>query len=234
MALQHSPSIITDGLVLYLDAANPRSYPGAGTTWTDLSGNGNNGTLVNGVGYNSDNGGSLVFDGSNDIVNLNENIDFDITEPWSFSLWISPNFTGQWRHILSKDNGTTNCSWMFHSSNIFSWYQSFHNSTAYIWYTSGMTLGNTIPTNQFSELTITCSPVDADRTYFIAYLNGSEKSTTTFTWSPINRTQTFNRIGGVSTRFFLGNLAATKIYNRALTPQEVQQNFNALRNRYGI
>jgi hypothetical protein len=53
MALSHSPSIVTDGLVLCLDAGNPKSYPGSGTTWTDLSGNGNNGTLVNGVGYSN-------------------------------------------------------------------------------------------------------------------------------------------------------------------------------------
>jgi hypothetical protein len=59
--------IVTNGLVLLLDAGNPASYPGSGTTWFDLSGNGNNGTLVNGVGYNSDNGGSLVFDGVDDI-----------------------------------------------------------------------------------------------------------------------------------------------------------------------
>ena len=63
MALAHSPKIVTDGLVLCLDAGNPKSYPGSGTTWTDLSGQGNNGTLVNGVGYVGTNGGSLSFDG---------------------------------------------------------------------------------------------------------------------------------------------------------------------------
>ena len=57
MSLAHSPRIITDGLVLCLDAGNTKSYPGSGTTWTDLSGQGNNGTLVNGVGYNGSNGG---------------------------------------------------------------------------------------------------------------------------------------------------------------------------------
>jgi hypothetical protein len=64
MAIFNNPRIITDGLVLALDAGNPKSYPGSGTAWTDLSGNGNTGTLVNGTGYNSGNGGSLVFDGS--------------------------------------------------------------------------------------------------------------------------------------------------------------------------
>jgi len=66
VALSHSPKIVTDGLVLCLDAGNPKSYPGSGTTWTDLSGNSNNGTLVNGVGYNGSNLGSLSFDGVDD------------------------------------------------------------------------------------------------------------------------------------------------------------------------
>ena len=74
MALAHSPKIITDGLVLCLDAGNTKSYPGSGTTWTDLSGNGNNGTLTNMDGANLDsaNGGSFTFDGTiikNPIVN---------------------------------------------------------------------------------------------------------------------------------------------------------------------
>ena len=68
MAISYNPRTITDGLVLCLDAANSKSYPGSGTTWTDLSGNGNNGTLVNGPTYSSSNGGSLVFDGTNDYI----------------------------------------------------------------------------------------------------------------------------------------------------------------------
>jgi hypothetical protein len=51
MSLIHSPRIVTDGLVLCLDAGNPKSYTGSGTTWTDLSGNGNNGTLTNSPTY---------------------------------------------------------------------------------------------------------------------------------------------------------------------------------------
>ena len=68
MGLSHAPRVITDGLVLGLDAANTRSYVGSGTTWTDLIGS-NNGTLTNGPTYSSDRGGAIVFDGSNDYVN---------------------------------------------------------------------------------------------------------------------------------------------------------------------
>ena len=65
MGLSHSPRIVTDGLVFCLDAANIRSYPGTGTTWTDLKG-GNEGTLTNGPTFSSDNAGSISTDGSND------------------------------------------------------------------------------------------------------------------------------------------------------------------------
>jgi hypothetical protein len=68
MAFNYSPRIVTDGLVLYLDAANPRSYPGSGTTWSDLSRGGNNGVLTNGPTFNSANNGSIVFDGTNDFI----------------------------------------------------------------------------------------------------------------------------------------------------------------------
>jgi hypothetical protein len=70
MSLSHSPSIVTNGLVFCLDAANSKSYPGTGTDWTDLSGNQINGILTNGPAYNSSNGGSIVFDGINDYINF--------------------------------------------------------------------------------------------------------------------------------------------------------------------
>ena len=70
MSLFHSPRIVTDGLVLCLDAGNTKSYPGSGTTWTDLSGRRNNGTLTNGPTFDSANGGSIVFDGTNDTVSI--------------------------------------------------------------------------------------------------------------------------------------------------------------------
>jgi len=60
--------VVTTGLQLYLDAGNASSYPGSGTTWTDLTVNGRNGTLTNGPTYSGTNGGSIVFDGTNDFV----------------------------------------------------------------------------------------------------------------------------------------------------------------------
>ncbi len=86
MSFNYSPRIITDGLVLYLDAANTRSYPGSGTAWNDLSRSGNNGTLVNGPTFNSANLGSIVFDGTNDyseVTSRNTNLEFQPTSGYS-------------------------------------------------------------------------------------------------------------------------------------------------------
>ena len=77
MATDYNHSIVTDGLVLCVDAANTKSYPGSGTTWTDISGKNHNGTLINGPTFSSDNMGGIVFDGSNDAVTLSANSDFD-------------------------------------------------------------------------------------------------------------------------------------------------------------
>ena len=73
MSLSHSPSIVLNSLVLALDAANIKSYPGSGTTWDDLSFYNNDGTLAGGPNYTSTSSGSIVFDGSNDNVSIGTN-----------------------------------------------------------------------------------------------------------------------------------------------------------------
>ena len=87
MSVSYNSSIVTNGLVLCLDAGNPRSYPGSGTAWYDVSGNNKTGTLVNGPSYNSSNGGSFVFDGVDDYVNVNN---FNVshgTSNFTYSCW---------------------------------------------------------------------------------------------------------------------------------------------------
>jgi uncharacterized delta-60 repeat protein len=90
MGISYNPRIVTDGLVLALDAANPKSYPGSGTTWTDLSGNGNTGTLTNGPTYSSANGGSIAFDGVDDYSALTSN--YTLSAGWTLSFWGNPIF----------------------------------------------------------------------------------------------------------------------------------------------
>ena len=98
MGLSHSPRIVTDGLVLCLDAANSRSYPKTGTTWTDRSTSGNNGTLTNGPTFDTNNGGSIVFDGSNDSVVTS---DFDL-DYISIFTWFKPTNFSAYREVVGK------------------------------------------------------------------------------------------------------------------------------------
>ncbi len=101
MAFNYSPKIVTDGLVMYLDAANNRSYPGSGTTWTDLSRGGNNVALINGPTYNSTNSGNIVFNGSDDY-----SITPSITNFRTISLWIkTSNAGGGWKYLLDARPG---------------------------------------------------------------------------------------------------------------------------------
>mgnify|MGYP006213918775 FL=1 len=85
MATLYNPNIVTDGLVLCLDAANKRSYIGSGTAWDDLAG-GNNGTLTNGPTFDAGNGGSVVFDGANDYINLGDGLDAKSGD-YTFGSW---------------------------------------------------------------------------------------------------------------------------------------------------
>lgn len=87
MSIQVGPDIINDGLVLQLDAANPRSYIGSGTVWNDLSGNNNTGSLVNGPTFTSTNKGEISFDGSNDSVTIYNIPDSYWLGNWTVSFW---------------------------------------------------------------------------------------------------------------------------------------------------
>ena len=88
-------NIITRGLILHLDASAPSSYPGSGTTWSDISGNNHVGTLTNGPTFSTDGGGSIVFDGTNDYVTIPDSPNWDFgTGEFSIEMALS-NQNGQ-------------------------------------------------------------------------------------------------------------------------------------------
>ena len=110
MALAHSPHIVRDCLVLYLDAANTKSYPGSGTTWTDISGRGNNGTLTNGPTFSSDDGGSVLVDGSNDFILTPRVTGTGLSNrSVSWGIWVNPSSTSG--NIMSMSNSNPQTSW---------------------------------------------------------------------------------------------------------------------------
>jgi hypothetical protein len=221
------PEIVESGLVLALDAANSKSYPGSGTTWTDLSGNGNNGTLVNGVGYSGSNLGSLSFDGVDDRVNCGSNSTFNITPSLTINAWIFPTGFGEnnFGRIFEKVN-----SYVFFLDNT-----GTFGTNGIRYSVSGNvgtgTINNVVNLNVWNNFTIVHSGTSAT-----LYKNGLSVGTITSlpTLPNIPSSSVYIGNNGGLDRTFDGNIAQVSIYNRTLTPQEIQQNYNATRGRYGI
>jgi hypothetical protein len=228
-----TPSIVTSGLVLNLDAGNPLSYPGSGTTWTDLSGNGNNGTLINGTGYNSANGGVLTFDGINDYVNTTL-----VTNQAAFTycIWGKSSALGYQNRIMGNAdvNGTNGASIMWGTPAITGQAEDYNRLWCIRRNANNMTndiITPTIPgfTNNWHYIVMTFNTTDGLKIYSDNVLIASNP-TTVFT-SVLTL-----KIGrdGNGTDAFLGSIGATHVYNKALNTTEIATNFNATKTRFGL
>jgi hypothetical protein len=231
--------IVRIGLVLDLDAAQPLSYKGTGTTWTDLSGNGNNGTLVNmdSANFNSANGGSLTFDGTNEYITLPTNLLIHETgNPFTFSIWFKTSSTGI---ILGQQNNPT--------PNAASGYvPAIYVGTDGLLYTScfwGGSTGNqsvsssSVNNSSWNNITVTFAANSQ-----ISYLNGVSYATLSKTQTNYSSTYYYFLGSGQGAAWFNfggspyynGSIATTSYYNRALTATEITQNYNALKHRFGL
>jgi hypothetical protein len=225
--------IVRDGLVLLLDAANPKSYLSGSTIWTDLSRSGNNGSLINGPTFNSLNGGSIVFDGSNDYVQVINGYTNTLNNNnnWSVSFWFKANSLSNNPVLLGPEVGQLNYYDLF-----------LEVGTNSIYFAAGGGSGANYLFNLSVSLAI-------NRIYNIVYiktgittgkvfLNGIEVTLSalgTGLGSMPNSNADF-RIGAFKQgSFFLnGNIYQTLIYNKSLSTTEVLQNFSATRSRFGI
>ena len=229
MALVHSPSIVTSGLVLCLDAANIKSYPGSGTTWTDLSGRGNTGTLFGSVGYSGLNGGSLVFGGqpeNTDYFSITNIFNIAGVTNYSASLWIKfdPSSSGidsrffwhgSYGVLISKTD----------SDQIFFYIRRSDGTAQSVGVTVSPIIGVWINI-----------AVSYDGSNMRLYVNGDLKGSDSFTGGIKNDNPSTLWLGAnplTTPNFWTGcNMSQVSIYNRALTATEVAQNFNALKSRY--
>jgi hypothetical protein len=238
MAFYRGPQIVKDGLVLWLDAANRRSYPGSGTLWTDLSGNNNAGTLVNGPTFNSANNGSIVFDGTNDLVSgsINGSI---FSSTFTQTAWIYKLNANQiWQGVFTNSSPATNNSYTmtFGNGSVAAPYNSVGVNQVGL-SENGVFLDIGVHTNQWLYLAIT--KIASTLTIYCYKQGNLLQNSGTITWNGGNFATTNNyqiarHWAGDFILPFQGNISNVQIYNRALTQSEVQQNFNALRGRYNL
>lgn len=222
--------VVQSGLVLNLDAGVSSSYPGSGTTWTDLSGNNNNGTLTNGPTFSSGNGGSIVFDNTDDGIALGNTSTFISASQSTITLntWLRTNVYFAYRKILYA--GQKNASSI--GGLYFSIGPSPYNLYLGVITSAGdqsAVYNQNISTTVYSNI---CGTYDGSNIKL--YLNGSLVATQPQTGNIINTG--IMRISGYDNNVecWNGNISGFQIYNRALSSTEISQNFNALRGRFGI
>ncbi len=224
--------IVTNGLVVDLDAGFSPSYPTSGTTWYDLGSNTNNGTLTNGPTFDSGNKGSIVFDGTNDYVSLSTT---NMISGWSqltYNTWVNVSQISNtfWPGFISSYTGSTSAN-----TSIGQW-----NSTQQIWYeidtANGNYYGGGPGSNTFSlnSWFNACLVYDGSNVY--GYLNNvlDKQFSATGNLNTISSLNVGCHDPGTSGGFLNGKLAVAQIYNRALSASEVAQNFNAQKSRFGL
>lgn len=221
MGIAYNTSIVRDGLVLYLDAANQKSYSGSGTVWKDLSGNGNDGTLVNGTSYSTDNKGSMVFDGTNSYVETNfGNGRNPSTDPISYSCWVIKNDTANDMFLVQGHWGSA--ARAYFGVNAGKWGIGIQDSG---WEANG---------SVFNSTTWYFTTIVFDGSDCKLYINGNYDCQKSYTSFVFNQTL---QLGSTSYDYqytWNGKISNLSVYDRALTELEIRQNFEALRGRYGI
>ena len=250
MAVNGFTNIVTDGLVLSLDAGNLKSYPTTGTTWTDLSKNGNNGTLTN-CTFNSSVLGSITFNGNNSVVGLGDSDLFSFTNgvtdlPFSISGWFKLNAYGTGAAVYS--------SFMTKSQNngsiwIREWSFSHVNSTGFVLVIFnpdssggnyiGKSINSPLSLNVWYHLTAT---YDGSKTNagIVLYINGvlqSSVNANSGTYTGMGNTTATVELGrqfySGDSGYLNGNISSIQIYrNKVLSASEVLQNYNATKWRF--
>jgi len=244
MGLSHSPSIVTSNLILALDAANPKSYSGSGNTWFDITGRGNHGTLVNGPAYSSNSGGYISCDGTNDYIEILDNSIFDFgANNFTVEHWFRKNATSSNSNYwgVNKWNyaggGSGTNEWVFSLGNSSSGigesveFGIESGSTSY-----AMVIPNTPTLYLWNQIVGIRSGAGLS-----VYMNGALIGTSSPAGMAV--TTSVNNISGRNIRIANSAMnnyynkcdtSIVRIYNKALTPDEVKQNYDANKTRYAF
>ena len=229
MSFNFSPKIVTDGLIFYLDGANSRSIISGDTTCYDLSLTKLNGTLYSGASYDTSNGGTFIFDGNDDWIEINSSSTsaLNITsDKLTLCAFLNYQTTADWQTVFYKDSGNSRG------------YQLFINDQNKIAFGVRTSTG-------FTRLTTTNALDQNVWKYIVATYDGSlmkiyiDGNFITSTPKSGNITSSSTRPLWVSlstfgTEFFFGKISTMKIYNRSLSNDEIKQNFNVIKSRFGL
>jgi len=233
MATQYANGkIVTNGLVLCLNAADKNSYPGSGTTWTDISGNRYNGTLTNGPTFDSGNGGSIVFDYTDDHVPITGMENYSYTNGITVAIWnYNGGGVGFYRGVVTngtvadrqggfdlrygREDSGRNLYWIVHNTS---------NTSALLTLTGDL--------SQWGYYVGTY-----DNSYVYGYKNGAFINSAVLSGGgqlkTMSASTTIAHSPGTS-EYLDGKLATVQIYNRALSATEILQNYNATKSRFGL
>ena len=233
MAISRGPKTTTNGLVLCLDAADKNSYPGSGTTWTDVSGYRNNGTLTNGPTFSNTNGGTIVFDGTDDYISIPDSTTVNPnTGSFTILAWVNsdPSNGGDgWDLWVAKRSTSTNGYYI----------------GALVGNGMRFVVGNNLDSRtdtpfigfSYNTWTMVTAVLDLNlNTQTIIRNNFEETASTTPSGGTYANTVNLNigaDFNGANYQVN-GKIATVRLYNRALTATEISQNYNATKSRFGL
>ena len=232
MGLGHSPRIVADGLVLCLDAANKRSYGGSGTTWTDRSTSGRNGTLSNTPTFNDEDISYFSFDGASDFIDLGDELVNLYTDKITMCAWFKTTASlSTSGHIFTQSNSTSTSNYislfMYSDDKV---YWQLRNPSA-----SPRAISSQVLNDGSWHYAVGVSSGYADHRL---YIDGEldNQSSTSFIYGGVNPDSTrvgcWIRNNGSESNFYNGDIGIVKAYNRALTADEIRQNYLATKERY--
>ena len=226
MGTNYNPQIVTSGLVLCVDAANPKSYSGSGTAWNDLSGINSSGELVNSPTYNSSNLGYFQFV-TDDYVRIPNNTALDTQTP-TVEVWV-------------KTNATTQNGFWFEKGDVNTQYSLFQEGTTIRWrmYIGAITQLSTTTATYMDTANwyqVVGTYTSGTRRLYIngVLVNSDTQSGTIATNAGGMSIGAYGGYTGSKSYFYNGNLAICRVYNRTLTSAEIIQNYNATRGRYNL
>lgn len=238
MALSHSPKISTNGLVFCLDAANLKSYPGSGTVWSDIVGT-RVGTLTNGPTFASDTYSRINFDGSNDYV-LMDTDPSPAVNSFTYEIWCTPTATHQIdSQSTSGTGGTSGQRYLLDAT----FFASPNSGSGISVGTNGVSVYEHAPSYMPALLVNTTAISSTIPTQIVVTYSSKQpslylNSNFIVSGSTSPRTNVYGSITYIgcnpSYGFFQGSIFLIRFYNRTLTAQEIKENFNALRGRFGV